>query len=132
MRKYVWIIVHMIYSKFWNILICHTNVSDEWELPNKLSSWTKLIRVTIFIKRFIRFFRYHVVGSTAKTTGLSTDELKHTVFFCCVMYNINISHPKSKHYLKIFRFLNEVPCYRCCIPSLSLSLSLSLSSGKKN
>ncbi|XP_029165343.1 uncharacterized protein LOC114936336 [Nylanderia fulva] len=59
--------------------VCHTRVSSEWELPHIVSSWTKLIRVTALVKRFIQKLKREFTAP--KTTELSAVELKEASLF---------------------------------------------------
>lgn len=63
------------------IAVCHTQRNPEWELPNDISSWTKLIRITARVKQFINNVKCRAAGSTARTTRLSAAELKEASLF---------------------------------------------------
>lgn len=62
-------------------IACHVQLPVEWELPNEFSSWTRLIRVTARVKRFINHLRKRTDQSRGSDLNLSVIELKEASLF---------------------------------------------------
>lgn len=109
----------MIDSESRKAVVCHTVTLSEWELPNNVSSWTKLTRVTALIKRFIYNLRCRASGSMRLTGCLSAIELKEASLFWFQYVqrnqfssefralNNNHSVPKASSLLSLNPFLGE-------------------------
>lgn len=59
--------------------IHHVTRTQEWELPFKFSSWTRLVRVTVYIYRFVRNLKQRKI-SKARVV-LSIEELRDAANF---------------------------------------------------
>jgi len=97
----------------------HTHVSDisEWELPNKVSTWTKLIRITAFVKRFISGSKYRTSRSEDKSASLSAAELKEASLFWLRYVQQNNFQNEIKA-LKVNRSVSNSSCLASLSPFL--------------
>ncbi|XP_029171202.1 uncharacterized protein LOC114940633 [Nylanderia fulva] len=61
--------------------VLHIEGEEEWDLLYKFSSWTKLVRVTAYVHRFLALLRKEKVRKFNKNSTLSVDELKRAEQF---------------------------------------------------
>ncbi|XP_029173240.1 uncharacterized protein LOC114942104 [Nylanderia fulva] len=61
--------------------VLHIEGEEEWDLLYKFSSWTKLVRVTAYVHRFLALLRKEKVRKFKKDSTLSVDELKRAEQF---------------------------------------------------
>jgi len=89
----------------------HTHVSDvsEWELPNKVSTWTKLIRITAFVKCFISNLKCRTFRLDNKSACLSAAELKEASLFW-LRYVQQSNFQNEIQALKVNRSVSKSSC----------------------
>lgn len=84
--------------------------NTEWELPFSYSSWFKLIRVTAYLKRFIKNLRIKITSSTIDRSYLTAQELRDASVFWCRL--IQLSHFPTEWKALELPSRNQVRCVR--------------------
>lgn len=67
---------------------------QEWSLPEEFSSWTRLLRVTVFLKRFVQNLKNKVGGRALVTGALNASEIKDATTFW--LRSVQSSHYSSE------------------------------------
>lgn len=63
------------------IIVHHVDTVAEWDLPTKYSSWTKLLRITAYLRRFIQNVKNKVASLQVDTSNLKPEELSEASAF---------------------------------------------------
>jgi len=58
-------------------------VDDSWELPYRYSSWTRLVRITAYVRRFVTNLRQRKHSQTTKELPIQVSELNEAAEFWC-------------------------------------------------
>lgn len=61
--------------------VLHVDCASEWDLPYAYSSWTKLVRVTAYVRRFAENLRRKKVSQPPILSFLNVDELRDAATF---------------------------------------------------
>ncbi|XP_070169361.1 uncharacterized protein [Polyergus mexicanus] len=94
-----------------NTIVCHAQHILEWKLPNEVSTWKKLIRVTARVQRFN--LKCRATNTNVNTTCLSAAELKEASLFW-------LRYVQQRHFPSKIQALND----NCLLPRSSSLLSL--------
>jgi len=63
------------------ITVHHVNCASEWELPQRYSSWTRLVRVTAYVLRFIENSKRKRNSQPGKELPIDVSELREAAQF---------------------------------------------------
>ncbi|XP_070153697.1 uncharacterized protein [Polyergus mexicanus] len=96
-----------------NTIVCHAQHILEWQLPNEVSTWKKLIRVTARVQRFINNLKCRATNTNVNTTCLSAAELKEASLFW-------LHYVQQRHFPSEIQALND----KSLLPRSSSLLSL--------
>ncbi|XP_070169700.1 uncharacterized protein [Polyergus mexicanus] len=103
----------MIETETRNTIVCHAQHILEWQLPNEVSTWKKLIRVTARVQRFINNLKCRATNTNVNTTCLSAAELKEASLFW-------LHYVQQRHFPSEIQALND----KSLLPRSSSLLSL--------
>ncbi|XP_070170748.1 uncharacterized protein [Polyergus mexicanus] len=96
-----------------NTIVCHAQHNLEWQLPNEVSTWRRLIRVTARVQRFINNLKCRATNTNVNTTCLSAAELKEASLFW-------LRYVQQRHFPSEIQALND----KSLLPRSSSLLSL--------